>query len=305
MQLFIYRKFESDTAEEKLMSKIEELIDVTLDNLYATTRSSLEKLLQKSTYQITIEELSKAYRDMASLKEGVSAANEHFKKITAISYDEPNFWSVMQGGGKGIDSIMREINLARKFYNESKIETDAERREGFERLVRNHILNAVRYMSDTEASFLSFIEHIKLAKALSVIPVKERQAVAKELQDQGMTDLLSSLKTAEDAYYRKDFRGCCASSRIIIESLIGKLVEKSGERKSDNFGENKKVVETKRLLDAGILGIIGSLWDLLSRMGSHPISAVDEKMCEFCFLQTIVVLSYLLSVYKTITPAEK
>jgi len=33
--------------------------------------------------------------------------------------------------------------------------------------------------------------------------------------------------------------------------------EKSGERKSDNFGENKKVVETKRLLDAGILGIIG------------------------------------------------
>lgn len=287
------------------MSKIEELIDTTLDQLYTATRSSLEKLLQKSVYQITIEELSKAYRDMALLKESVSAANEYFKKITGISYDEPNFWSVMQGGGKGIDNIMKEINLARKFYNESKIETDAERREGFERLVRNHILNAVRCMSDTEASFISFVEHVKLAKALSVIPVKERQAVAKELQDLGMTDLLSSLKTAEDAFYRKDFRGCCASSRIIIEGLIGKLVEKSGERKSDSFGENKKVVENKRLLDAGILGIIGSLWDLLSRMGSHPISTIDEKICEFCFLQTIVVLSYLLSIYKAIPPSEK
>jgi len=160
-------------------------------------------------------------------------------------------------------------------------------------------------MSDTEASFVSFIEHIKLAKVLSVIPLKERQAIAKELQDQGMTDLLSSFKTAEDAFYRKDFRGCCASSRIIIESLIGKLVEKTGERKSDNFGENKKVIETKKMLDPAVVGMIGSLWDLLSRMGSHPISAVDEKICEFCFLQTIVVLSYLLWIHKSITPVEK
>jgi len=286
------------------MSKIEELIDVTLDSLYGTTRSSLENLLQKSIYQITVDDLSKTYRDVASLKEGVSAANDYFKKITGVSSDEPNFWSVMQGGGKGIDTIMKEINLARKFRSESKIETDTERREGFERLVKNHILNAVRCMSDTEASFISFVEHIKLAKVLSVIPLKERQAIAKELQDQGMTDLLSSFKTAEDAFYRKDFRGCCASSRIIIESLIGKLVEKSGEKKSDNFSENKKLVDAKGLLDAAIVGMIGSLWDLLSRMGSHPISAVDEKMCEFCFLQTTVVLSYLLWIHKSIASVK-
>jgi len=207
------------------------MIDVTLDSLYGTTRASLEKALQKSVYQITIDELSKAYRDMAALKEAVSAANEFFKKASGVSSDEPNFWSVMEGGGKGINSIMKEVNLARKFYSESKIETDTERREGFERLVRNHILTAVRCMSDTEASFVSFVEHIKLVKALSVIPLKERQAIAKELQNQGMTDLLSSFKTAEDAFYRKDFRGCCASSRIIIESLVSKLVEKTGEKK--------------------------------------------------------------------------
>jgi hypothetical protein len=282
------------------MSKIEELIDVTLDSLYGTTRSSLENLLQKSIYQITVDDLSKTYRDIASLKEAVSATNDYFKRIAGVSSDEPNFWSVMQGGGKGIDSIMKEINLARKFRSESKIEIDTERREGFERLVKNHILNAVRCMSDTEASFISFVEHIKLAKALSVIPLKERQAIAKELQDQGMIDLLSSFKTAEDAFYRKDFRGCCASSRIIIESLMGKLVEKSGEKKSDNFGENKKLIDAKGLLDTAIVGMIGSLWDLLSRMGSHPISAVDEKMCEFCFLQTTVVLSYLLWTHKSI-----
>ena len=63
-----------------------------------------------------------------------------------------------------------------------------------------------------------------------------------------------------------------------------------------------KIARSKQLVDDAVAGIVGSLWDLLSRMGSHPIGEVDEKICEFCFLQTIVVLSYLIWRYKSITP---
>jgi hypothetical protein len=287
-----------------LLSKIDALIDKILDEHFNSIKTSLEKLGGKTAYQITGEDFSRLHRDLASIKEELSAANDYFKKVTGVQHDAPNFWDVVSGV-RGIDQMIREISLAGKFLNESKFESDSEKRQGFERLAKLHIMNTLRCVVDTEPKFMNFVEHLKLVKALSTIPIGERQRLAKELQECGMQDILVSLKTAEDAFYRKDFRGSCANCRIVLESMIQKLVEKLGEPPSKEWKKDIQSVRNKAILDDAISGMVGSLWDLLSRMGSHPISPIDEKMGEYCFLQTVLVTSHLLWTYQNLPEASR